>query len=104
MQEWRNITSHFLQSPAARRYSATELEALAVIESIKHFYHFLYGRQFTVVTNHKPLTSLLTSKVLNRRLHSMALKLMEFDVVIWYKRGEENDNTDGLTRQGIEDF
>ena len=35
------------------RYSATELEALAVVESIKHFLHYLYGRKFTVITDHK---------------------------------------------------
>ena len=29
----------------------------------------------------------------------MALKLMEFDAVIQYRRGEENDNADGLSRQ-----
>ena len=29
----------------------------------------------------------------------MALKLMEFDVVIQYRQGEENDNADGLSRQ-----
>ena len=51
MHEWRNITSRFLQSPAARgrhRYSAAELEAMEDFESIQHFHHFLYGRQYTV--------------------------------------------------------
>ena len=43
---------------AEHRYSATELEASAVCEAIKHFSHFLYGASFTVLTDHKPLTSL----------------------------------------------
>ena len=55
---------------AERRYSATELEALAVCEAIKHFSHFPYGASFTVLTDHKPLTSLLISKNLNRRLQA----------------------------------
>ncbi len=54
---------------AELRYSATELEALAVVESIRDFDHFLYGAQFEVLTDHKPLTSLLSSKKLNR-LHA----------------------------------
>ena len=31
---------------AERRYSATELEALAVVETVRHFNHFLYGCSF----------------------------------------------------------
>ena len=59
---------------AERHHLATELEALAVLEAIKHFEHFLYGSSFTVRTDHKPLTSLFTSKTLNHRLQGMALK------------------------------
>ncbi len=33
---------------AERRYSATELEALAVLRTINFFAHFLYGRKFSV--------------------------------------------------------
>ena len=51
------------------RYSATELEALAVCESVKHFSHFLYGATFTVLTDHKPLTALLTSKAGSKVWH-----------------------------------
>ena len=84
---------------AERHYSATELEALAVLEAIKYFQHFLYGASFTVLTDHKPLTSLLSSKNLNRRLHGMALKLMLYDVNNLYRKGVDNSNTDGLSRQ-----
>jgi len=50
------------------RYSASELEALAVVEAVKHFSTYLYGTRFTVFTDHKPLCSLLTSDHLNSRL------------------------------------
>ena len=33
-----------------RRYSASELEALAVVESVKHFSPYLYGQKFVVFT------------------------------------------------------
>ena len=50
------------------RYSVTEWEALAVIAAITHFMPLHYGRHFVVVTDHKPLTSRLTSIVLNKGL------------------------------------
>ncbi len=83
---------------AKHRYSAIELEALAVVESIKHFAHFLFGASFTVLTDHR-LTSLLTS---NRRLQGMALKIMQYDVCIQYREGSRNENADGLSRQSWE--
>ena len=42
---------------AQRRYSATELEGLAIFKSVHFFSHFLYGRRFTIVTDHKALVS-----------------------------------------------
>ena len=71
-----------------RRHSATELEALAVVSATEHFAHFLYGTR-----------SLLSSKTINRRLRGLALKLMEFNVVIKYREGCLNGNADALSRQ-----
>ncbi len=72
--------SHQLKG-AECHYSVTGLEVLAVMKSMKYFAHFLFGASFTV-TNHRPLTSLLTSKTINRRLQGMALKIMQYDVCI----------------------
>ena len=84
---------------AEKRYSATELEALAIFKAINHFDHFLYGRVFSVYTDHKALVSLLKSKRLNRRLYGWMLKLLDFSFEIIYKPGKENLDADGLSRQ-----
>ena len=57
--EWKAAAyfSRQLKGPE-QRYSATEMEALAVVESVKHFNYYLYGREFKVYTDHKPLTQL----------------------------------------------
>ena len=52
---------------AERRYSATKLEAQAVLATVSHFYYYLYGTHFTVVTDHRPLTFLFTSKTLTEQ-------------------------------------
>ena len=83
------------------RYAATELEALAVVEAVKHFYPFIYGRTIKVITDQQPLTSLMKSRALNRCLQGMALKLMEMDMTIFYRLGKDNGNTDGLNGSRI---
>ena len=84
---------------AEKRYSATELEALAIFKAINFFDHFLFGQTFQVYTDHKALVSLLKSKRLNKRLYGWMLKLLEFSFEIIYKPGKENLDADGLSRQ-----
>ena len=84
---------------AEKRYSATELEALAIFKAINFFDHFLFGQTFTVYTDHKALVSLLKSKRLNKRLYGWMLKLLEFSFKIVYKPGRDNLDADGLSRQ-----
>ena len=84
---------------AEKSYSATELEAHAVVKSVKHFSLYLYGRRCEVWTDHKALESLFTSNTLNRRLQRMAMRLQEWDLKIMYRPGGENANPDTLSRQ-----
>ena len=48
--------------PAETRYSTFDRELLAIYLSIKHFRHFLEGRSFHVLMDHKPLTFALNSR------------------------------------------
>ena len=50
-------------------------------------------------TDHKALESLLSSRVLNRKLTRWALFLQEFAMTITYRSGKKNQNADGLTLQ-----
>ncbi|XP_064482774.1 uncharacterized protein LOC135395588 [Ornithodoros turicata] len=47
--------------PQETRYSAFGRELLAIYLTVKHFRHFLEGRQFTVFTDHKPLVYAFSS-------------------------------------------
>ena len=40
---------------AQRNYSVYDKELLAVISTLKHWKHFLFGREFVVKTDHQAL-------------------------------------------------
>ena len=84
---------------AQKRYSATELEGLAIFKSVHYFAHFLFGRHFTVVTDHKALVAFLHSRVLNKRLQGWMLELAQYDFDIIYRPGIDNADADALSRQ-----
>ena len=84
---------------AEKRYSATELEALAVVAAVDHFLPYLHGRSFQVITDHKALEQLMISKGLNCRLQGFMLMLQGHQLTIKYREGRSNSNADGMSRQ-----
>ena len=74
------------------RYSQTEREALAVTKGCLHFRLYIYGRPFTIVTEHNPLVSILGNPNSKSplRVERWALKLQQYEYNIVYQTGETN--------------
>ena len=83
---------------AERNYSTTEKELLAIVWGVRYFRPYLYGTKFTIVTDHKPLTWIVSVKEPGSRLLRWRIKLEEYDYEIVFKRGVANTNADALSR------
>ncbi|KAK4317640.1 hypothetical protein Pmani_011295 [Petrolisthes manimaculis] len=85
-------------SKAERNYSTVERELLAVVEGVKKYYQCLYGRKFTIQTDHMPLHYLRTAKTSNARIMRWALYMQQFEYTAEYIKGAENVGADFLSR------
>ena len=86
-----------------KNYSQIEREALSIMYGVTKFKQFLYGRHFTLVTNHEPLTSIFAPgknipTMTAQRLQRWALTLMGFQFTIKYKHKSQHSNADCLSR------
>ena len=78
-------------------YSVIENEALAIIFGIRKFQQFLYGRRFTLLTDHQRLTLLFGSKkaipaVAASRIQGWAIQLSAYQYDIKYRKSKQNAN------------
>jgi hypothetical protein len=83
---------------AERHYSTIERELLAIVWATDKFRYYLYGREFSLYTDHNPLIYLKNLSYQSRRLTKWRLKLSEYDMKIAYKKGETNGNADAMSR------
>ena len=87
-------------STAQVNYSAFDRELLACVEAIRHFRYMLEGRQFTLFTDHKPLTFALhkVSDPWTARQSRHLAYVAEFTADIQHVPGVENVVADTLSR------
>lgn len=88
---------------AEKNYSQIDKEALGIIWGIKRFNVYLYGRNFTLVTDHQPLVSIFSpqkgiSTTSSSRLQRYAIFLSGYDYTIKYRNTKLHGDADGLSR------
>ncbi|BHF62249.1 hypothetical protein SprV_0200523000 [Sparganum proliferum] len=89
--------------PAETRYSTFGRELLAIYLAVKHFRHFLEGCDFTVFTDHKPLTFALRSHSdkYNPREITRLDYISQFTIDIRHIDGTMNEVADVLSRPSL---
>ena len=86
---------------AETRYSTTEQELLAVKYAVEKFHPYLYGKRFTIVTDHQPLVYLRNCGNPTGRHIRWLLKLESYDYEIQHRRGRLHVNADSLSRNPL---
>ena len=89
--------------PAEKRYSAIELEALAIWWSVtQKFRSYIEGQSFLLETDHKPLISLMKKPYQNARIERWMTTLQQYDMTIKHIPGKENTTADALSRYPVD--
>ena len=90
-------------SSSERGYAQLEREALARINGVQQFHKYLIGRNFTLVTDHRPLLKILGLKqgiptLAAARLQRWAIVLSAYYYDLQFTPGINNQEADMLSR------
>ncbi|UYV75444.1 hypothetical protein LAZ67_13000295 [Cordylochernes scorpioides] len=84
--------------PHEKNYSISELECLAIVESVEKFRIYLMGRKFTIFSDHHALQWLKTIKNPSGKLFRWSLRLSSYEYEVRYIKGKLQYEADLLSR------
>lgn len=87
-------------TPAEQKYSTYDRELLAIYSAIRFFRHMLEGREFSIFTDHKPITFAFkqkTDRTSPRQTRHLEF-ISQFTTDIQYLSGDDNMVADALSR------
>ena len=90
-------------SPAEKNYAQIEKEMLAIVYGLEKFHHYTFGRQIKIITDHKPLVSIVCKPLASapKRLQSMILRTQRYSFTLEYRSGKEIPIADALSRAPV---
>lgn len=87
---------------AERKHAAVEKEACAIIESIRHWRHYLTGKHFKLITDQKGVSFIFnkkhSNKIKNDKISRWKIELSCYDYDIVYREGKLNIPADTFSR------
>jgi hypothetical protein len=89
-------------APRHFKLAAYERELIGLVQAVRHWRAYLWGRSFLVRTDHYSLKFLLDQCLFTIPKHQWASKLLGFDFRVEYKPGKMNVVADALSRRDTE--
>jgi len=95
----------FFSRPFAARHlklAAYERELIGLVQAVRHWRPYLWGRHFLIRTDHYSLKFLLDQRLSTVPQHQWISKLFGFDFTVEYRPGRLNTVADALSRRDTE--
>ena len=93
------VISYSKTSRAERQYCVTRRELLAIVDALKHFHHYAYGRHILVRTDHGALRWLMNFKQPEGQMARWLEVLGTYNIEIQHRPGRNHGNADALSRR-----
>lgn len=94
-------------SKSGRKWAQIEKELLQIVFTCQRFHYLLYGREFTIESDHKPLEALVKRDIddVTPRLQRMFMLLLKYPkMTVVYKPGKEMLVADCLSRAQLSEL
>ena len=88
----RAVAAHHAKLPAYER------ELIGLVKAVRHWRPYLWGRAFTVLTDHWSLKYILDQCLTTIPQHTWVTKLFGYDLTVEYRAGKLNPVADLLSR------
>lgn len=89
-------------APHHAKLSANERELIGLVKAVKNWRPYLWGRAFTVRTDHYSLKFILDQRLTTIPQHTWVTKLFGYDMTVEYRPGKLNTVDDALSRRDEE--
>ena len=89
-------------TPRHAKLATYERELIGLVQAVKHWRPYLWGREFVVRTDHQSLKYLLDQRLSTIPQHHWATKLLGYDFRVEFKPGVSNIVADALSRRDEE--
>lgn len=81
-----------------RRYSTYKKELYAIVYCLRQFHNYIWGHKLVIITDHMPLTYILTSTTLAHALQQWLDVIMDYQFTIKHRPGTLHVMPDALSR------
>jgi len=89
-------------APHHAKLLAYERELIGLIKAVRHWRPYLWGRAFTMRTDHWSLKFILDQRLTTIPQHTWVTKLFGYDLSVEYRPGKLNTVADALSRRDID--